>query len=77
MARSGRQATLASLWHQLEGLLGNPAWDGGQVNPGIKMSEAEAVARLGDAGKALFRLGEEATDVGSLCGFETTGVGHG
>ena len=36
--------------------------NGGQVNPGIKVSEAEAVARLGDVGKALFRLGEEATD---------------
>ena len=36
--------------------------NGGQVNPGLKVSEAEAVARLGEAGRGLFRLGEEATD---------------
>jgi len=36
--------------------------NGGQVNPGLKLSESEAVAQLGDGGRALFRLGEEATD---------------
>lgn len=35
--------------------------NGGQVNPGLKVSESEVVARLGGAGKGLFRLGEEAT----------------
>jgi glycine/D-amino acid oxidase-like deaminating enzyme len=36
--------------------------NGGQVNPGLKLSELEVVARLGNAGRGLFRLGEEATD---------------
>jgi glycine/D-amino acid oxidase-like deaminating enzyme len=36
--------------------------NGGQVNPGLKLSELEIVARLGNAGGGLFRLGEEATD---------------
>ena len=36
--------------------------NGGQVNPGLKVSESEVVARLGEAGRGLFRLGEEATD---------------
>ncbi|HET7097361.1 MAG TPA: FAD-dependent oxidoreductase, partial [Casimicrobiaceae bacterium] len=36
--------------------------NGGQVNPGLKLAEPEVVARLGEAGRALFRLGEEATD---------------
>jgi len=36
--------------------------NGGQVNPGLKVTESEAVARLGETGRRLFRLGEEATD---------------
>jgi sarcosine oxidase len=56
--------------------------NGGQVNPGLKVSESEVVARLGDAGKGLFRLGEEATDFladlvtrkGLTCGFVRPGL---
>ena len=36
--------------------------NGGQVNPGLKLAESEVVARLGEAGRSLFRLGEESTD---------------
>lgn len=36
--------------------------NGVQVNPGLKLSELEVVARLGNAGRGLFRLGEQATD---------------
>ena len=56
--------------------------NGGQVNPGLKLSESEVVARLGNAGRGLFRLGEEATDFlaelvtrkGLRCGFIRPGV---
>jgi glycine/D-amino acid oxidase-like deaminating enzyme len=56
--------------------------NGGQVNPGLKVSESEVVARLGAPGKDLFRLGEEATDFladlvkrkGLTCGFVRPGL---
>src|SRR4051812_2717867 len=42
----GRRKTpgLASLWRELEGLLGNPNWDGDEVNPVIQ-AMAPATAR--------------------------------
>ena len=36
--------------------------NGGQVNPGLKLAEADIVARFGERGPGFFRLGEEATD---------------
>ena len=56
--------------------------NGGQVNPGLKLAETEVVARLGEAGRGLFRLGEEATDFladlvqrkGFDCGFIRPGL---
>jgi sarcosine oxidase len=36
--------------------------NGGQVNPGLRLTETQIVAKLGEAGRGLFRLGEEATD---------------
>ena len=36
--------------------------NGGQVNPGVKLGEATLVQRFGEAGRALFRLGQEAPD---------------
>jgi glycine/D-amino acid oxidase-like deaminating enzyme len=36
--------------------------NGGQVNPGLRFTEPQIVAKLGEAGRGLFRLGEEATD---------------
>lgn len=56
--------------------------NGGQVNPGLKLGEAELVARFGEAGRRFFRLGEESTDfLGALverhaiaCGWQRPGV---
>jgi len=36
--------------------------NGGQANPGVKLGEADLVRRFGEAGRGLFRLGEEAVD---------------
>ncbi|MDN2567474.1 FAD-binding oxidoreductase [Aquibium sp. A9E412] len=36
--------------------------NGGQVNPGLKYGEAALAARFGDAGRGLYRLGQEAPD---------------
>lgn len=36
--------------------------NGGQVNPGTKIDEAALAARFGEAGRTLFRLGQEAPD---------------
>lgn len=36
--------------------------NGGQVNPGIKLDEQGMVARFGDSGRNLYRLGQEAPD---------------
>ena len=36
--------------------------NGGQVNPGLKLDEAALVARFGESGRGLYRLGQEATD---------------
>jgi sarcosine oxidase len=36
--------------------------NGGQVNPGLKLGEAALAKRFGDAGRTLFRLGQEAPD---------------
>lgn len=36
--------------------------NGGQVNPGVKLGEAALADRFGDAGRTLFRLGQEAPD---------------
>ena len=36
--------------------------NGGQANPGIKLGEADLARRFGEAGRGLFRLGEEAVD---------------
>jgi len=36
--------------------------NGGQVNPGLRLNEQQAVARHGEAGRGLYRMGEEATD---------------
>jgi glycine/D-amino acid oxidase-like deaminating enzyme len=56
--------------------------NGGQVNPGVKAGEAELAQRFGDAGRTLFRLGQEATEfLGDLvarkklsCRFERCGL---
>jgi glycine/D-amino acid oxidase-like deaminating enzyme len=36
--------------------------NGGQANPGVKLSETDLVRRFGKVGSGLFRLGEEAVD---------------
>lgn len=36
--------------------------NGGQVNPGVKLDEAALAARYGEAGRGLYRLGQEAPD---------------
>ena len=36
--------------------------NGGQANPGLRVTEAQLVQRFGERGRGLFRLGEEATD---------------
>ena len=36
--------------------------NGGQANPGLRVTEAQLVERFGERGRGLFRLGEEATD---------------
>lgn len=36
--------------------------NGGQVNPGVKLDEAALAARHGEAGRGLYRLGQEAPD---------------
>jgi glycine/D-amino acid oxidase-like deaminating enzyme len=36
--------------------------NGGQVNPGVKLDEASLAARFGEAGRGLYRLGQEAPD---------------
>jgi sarcosine oxidase len=56
--------------------------NGGQVNPGVKWDEAALAARFGTAGRALFRLGQEAPDFladlvarkGLNCRFERRGL---
>lgn len=56
--------------------------NGGQVNPGVKLSEAALAKRFGDAGRTLYRLGSEATSfLGALvdrkglsCKFERRGL---
>lgn len=56
--------------------------NGGQANPGLKLGEADLAARFGEAGRGLFRLGEEAVDfLGELiqrknlaCQFRRPGV---
>ena len=56
--------------------------NGGQVNPGVKAGEAEFAQRFGDAGRTIFRLGQEATGfLGDLvtrknlsCRFEQCGL---
>ena len=56
--------------------------NGGQANPGLKHGEAELVSRFGEAGRAFFRLGEEAVDFlaalinrkGLRCGFIRPGL---
>src|SRR5262245_15946016 len=59
LAEGGRSVCL------LEGRVigwGASGRNGGQVNPGLRHNEQRVVARLGEAGRGLFRLGEEATD---------------
>jgi sarcosine oxidase len=56
--------------------------NGGQANPGVKLGEEALAARFGEAGRGLFRLGEEAVDFladlvarkGLECRFRKPGV---
>jgi glycine/D-amino acid oxidase-like deaminating enzyme len=56
--------------------------NGGQVNPGVKLDEGGLVARFGEPGRGLYRLGQEAPDFladlvarrGLRCSFERNGL---
>lgn len=56
--------------------------NGGQVNPGVKLDEGGLVARFGELGRGLHRLGQEAPDFladlvarrGLRCSFERNGL---
>jgi glycine/D-amino acid oxidase-like deaminating enzyme len=59
LAESGREVIVL----EAEGIgYGASGRNGGQVNPGLKLGEAEVVQRLGETGRGLVRMGEEATD---------------
>jgi sarcosine oxidase len=59
LAEAGRRACVVDAEEIGFGASGR---NGGQVNPGLKLTESGVVARLGERGRGLFRLGEEATD---------------
>jgi glycine/D-amino acid oxidase-like deaminating enzyme len=59
LAESGADVCLVEAHEIGHGASGR---NGGQVNPGVKLGEADLVRRFGEPGRGLFQLGEEAVD---------------
>lgn len=79
LAEGGRSVVLLEAEDIGHGASGR---NGGQVNPGLRLTEPQVIERLGPRGQGLFRLGEEATDFltglierkGLHCSFVRPGV---